>query len=92
MDAISGGVAILAALVPFIIWLCKRHAAKEDSPIIQNQNRYATIDADIASGNSVKASLHATADLDYLDRLLISEGNKPGPAGGTPQTRTGGSV
>jgi len=75
MDALSGLVAIGAALVPFIIWLWKRHDANIDDPGNEQKKRYETIDSDIAKGNSLVATQHASDDLDELDRLRIAKGN-----------------
>lgn len=57
-------------LVALIFWVIKRRAAKADDPLVQNQNRYDQIAKDISTGKSVPLTVHATADLDELDRLL----------------------
>lgn len=70
-----GIITILAALIPFGIWLWKRSAAKADDPKTQNANRYEQIDQDIAKGDGTAAGVHGAADLDDLDRLQHGQGH-----------------
>ena len=70
-----GIITILTALVPFAIWLWKRRDAVKDDPKTQQAKRYEVIDKDIASPNSATASIHASSDLDELDRLRLANGH-----------------
>lgn len=70
-----GVITILAALIPFAIWLWKRHAAVQDDPKTQQAKRYEIIDSDIAKAQSGAATVHASADLDELERLRIAKGH-----------------
>lgn len=62
-------ITILAALIPFVIWLIKRQVTTQDDPKTQNEKRYEQADADIARGDGVQAGVHGADDLDALDRL-----------------------
>lgn len=62
-------IAIIAAVVPFVIWLWKRRAAQADDPQQQHRERYAQIEKDIARRDSAGSTLHGGDDLDELDRL-----------------------
>ncbi|MDB6017669.1 MAG: hypothetical protein JWR19_2158 [Pedosphaera sp.] len=68
-------LGIIAALVPFIIWLVRRQAAKKDDPITQNEKRTEQIDKDIAKGDGVQAGVNGANDLDELDRLQNGKGH-----------------
>jgi len=76
---VSSILVILAALIPFVIWLIKNSAAKKADPAEQNQKRYEQIDSDIAKGDGVKAGVNGADDLDTLDRLQDRAGDKRGP-------------
>lgn len=62
-------LTILAALIPFAIWLYRTHRTKAESPAEQNKKRYEIIESDIARRDSDAATLHGGDDLDELDRL-----------------------
>jgi hypothetical protein len=69
----AGIITILAALVPFGVWLWQRHDAKVDDPKNQQKKRYETIDSDLAKGDSLAATEHASLDLDELERLRLAK-------------------
>ena len=69
-------LTILAALVPFIVWLIKRQVTTNDDPKTQNEKRYEQTDADIGKGDGVQAGLHGADDLDALDRLQNGKGDQ----------------
>ena len=71
-------LALLAALVPLLIWWIKRAAEKRDDPIEQNRKRCAQADADIARGDGVAAGVNGAADLDELERLQRANRNQSG--------------
>lgn len=70
---ITGFLTLAGTLLALLFYELKRHDSKESDPKQQNLERYATIDADISKGNSLDATAHATADLDELERLQLSE-------------------
>lgn len=72
---ITGFVSLATILLSILFWVMKRKAAKADDPLQQNLKRYAQIDKDIAKGNSLAATLHASADLDELERLQNLHGS-----------------
>ena len=72
---ITGFVTLAVTLLTILFYELKRRDARQDDPKEQNLERYAKIDADIARGDSVAATSHATADLDELDRLRLSKGD-----------------
>ena len=71
-------LSLLATLIPFGIWLYKRHAEKEASPMEQHRNKYEAIEKPVAASDDGLAF-----DLDELDRLLISKRplGESGPGG-----------
>lgn len=75
----GGILTILAALIPFVIWLWKRRAARKDDPRTQHEERLTQIDRAIAKsdGDSVNRQLD-----DSLQRLRDSEGDLGGQSGG----------
>ena len=79
----AGIIAILAALVPFVIWLYRSHASAKADPKTENETRYEQINNDLAAGDGVRAGLDGSADLDELDRLErlrdAGQGDQRGP-------------
>lgn len=65
---------IIATVLGLAFWLLRRGIEHHDDPSNQHENRYETIDKDIASRNSEDATAHATADLDELDRVRNQSG------------------
>jgi hypothetical protein len=59
-------LGILAALIPFAIWLWKRHAATEDDPWQQHENHRETIAKEIIHNDEAAANQSLDADLDKL--------------------------
>lgn len=81
-------ITILAAVVPLLVWWIQRKNQQQSDPIVQNKNRYEEIDKDIsrafrlgATDAALRASAHAGADLDELERLQRSHGDQRGPNG-----------
>lgn len=72
-------IAIIAAVVPFAIWLWKRRAEKADDPQQQHRKRYEQIEKDIARRDSTGSTLHGGDDLDALDRLRRARDQRRGP-------------
>lgn len=66
---IAGIITLAGTIVSLFFWLIKQRAARLSNPLDQNSARYAQIDKDIASHDSLTASLHGAADLDELARL-----------------------
>jgi hypothetical protein len=73
-------LAILAVLVPFVIWLWKRRDAKEDDPENQRQTRQAAIAREIVRNDETGANLSLDADLDKLRSLQGHSRGQDGPA------------
>jgi hypothetical protein len=73
---LTGFLTLAGGILSILFYLMKRHDTREDDPKQQNLERYAQIDRDIAKGNSLAATLHATADLDELDRLQNAGGSR----------------
>jgi hypothetical protein len=69
-------LTLLAAIVPFAIWLYRKNADAAADPLEQNRKRYETIDQDIASGDSRAATANTGADLDELERLRALQSNQ----------------
>ena len=67
---------ILGALIPFAVNQFTRYQARKDDPKTKNANAYAQIDKEIASGNSDALTVGGGADLDELDRLQRSSGDR----------------
>ncbi len=78
-----GIIALIAALVPLLVWWIKRRAQKKDDPLEQNRERYKQADADIARGDGVQAGIHGADDLDELDLLQRAKGDQRGSGPGT---------
>lgn len=49
MGTTAAILSILAALVPFLVWVYKRQAAKHDNPILQKEKQDEAIDHAIAT-------------------------------------------
>lgn len=78
-----GIITILAALIPFVVWLVKRGIQKHSSPEEKHKERYEQIDQAIANRNSEAATIDGTDDLDDLERLQKYKGlGDPGQSGG----------
>lgn len=71
-------LTLLGALIPFGIWLYKRHAEKAASPVEQHREKYEQIEKPIRKPDAALSD-----DLDELDRLLISKHpvGESGPGG-----------
>ena len=69
-------LAIIATLVGLGAWWWKRRAARQESPLDQNRERYRQIDDDIASGDAAQNAAHLASDLDECDRLLRERDRK----------------
>ena len=68
-------LAILAALVPFVIWLWKRRAARKDDPKRQTEKRVESIHHEIATHNETGANLRVDSLLTRA-RLHKAESDK----------------
>ena len=62
-------ISLLAALIPFVIWLVKRKAAQTDDPVAQHAERNVRIEEQLLSGDSNVLTAGADDDLAELDRL-----------------------
>ena len=62
-------LGILAALIPFGIWLYKRRAERKADPEQQRIERHETANKDLVDRDAETASAHGLADLDALERL-----------------------
>jgi hypothetical protein len=83
-------LTILAALIPFAIWLYRQSAARRSDPLAQNRERYEQIDIDLAKGDGLQAGVHGAADLDELERLQNARpGNQRGSNPDPGQTGNG---
>ncbi len=71
---VTGIIALVAALVPLVIWLVKRWAGRRDDPAEQNRRRYEQAELDVARRDGAGASRHGLDDLDELDRLRRAKG------------------
>lgn len=63
-------ITLATTLIGLLFWFIKRKATAADDALQQNRNRYAQIEKDIARGDANAATLHATGDLDELERVL----------------------
>jgi len=75
----TGILSILAALIPFVIWLWKRKAAQHDDPVAQHRARVAAIDRQLADADPLALTVGADADLDDLERLRAARAKAIGP-------------
>lgn len=67
---ITSLIALLVALVPFVLWLYKRRAARRADPLQQHRDRYQQIDRDLIARAGQAASAHSADDLAELERRL----------------------
>ena len=65
-------LSLLAALIPFGIWLWKRRAAKRDDPIQQHRDACKEIQKPVAP----VADTHLADELDELERLQRAKGDR----------------
>lgn len=75
-------LGILAALVPFAIWLYKRHAATQVDPQQQHENHREEIAKEIVRNDESSANRSLDADLDKLRSLQSDrrgQGSPPPP-------------
>ena len=77
--AIGAFATLAVTILGFLFKEILSHQAKEALPTTQHENRLAQIDRDIARGDSLAATVNASADLDELDRLRLAKGNLSGP-------------
>jgi hypothetical protein len=93
----TGILALLAALVPFVIWLIKRRVAVVDDPKTQHEKRYEKIDEGIAATirdprSALRVSADASDDLDELERLRLAKPKTADRASGSNgDTSAGGA-
>ena len=73
-------LGILAALIPFAIWLWKRAAAKHDDPAEQNENHRETIAKEILRNDETAANRSLDDDLDRLRSLQSDRRGQGGPS------------
>lgn len=65
-------LSLLAALIPFVIWLWKRKAAKNEDPIQQHREKYEQIEKPVRNlGDDALAR-----ELDDLERLRTARGGE----------------
>lgn len=76
-------LALLAALIPFGIWLYKKRAAQKTDPIEKHRERTSQIDSAIAERDSAAAGADSARDLDELERLQIADAARRGDSGGS---------
>ncbi len=76
-------LAILAALVPLIAWLIRRHLNHEDDPYIQHTEKREQIAKEILRHDEESANRTLDADLDRLRSLQSDRRgqNSPPPPG-----------
>ena len=74
----EGAVAILAAVIPFGIWLWRRRIQKHDDPKTKNQKRREQIAREIVHNDERGANRSLDDD---LNRLRSLQGDKRRPAG-----------
>jgi type VI protein secretion system component VasK len=72
-------LAILAALVPFLIWLWKRRDAREDNPQTQHDQKREQIAREIARSDEAGANRSLDDDLERLRNLQSNQRRPPGP-------------
>jgi hypothetical protein len=66
---ITSILAILAALVPFVIWLWKRHARQEEDPYEQHLEHREQLAREIIQRDEALANRSLDDDLDRLRAL-----------------------
>ena len=62
-------LTILAALIPFAIWLWKRAAAEHDDPLQKHENHREQIAKEIVRNDEASANRSLDDDLDKLRSL-----------------------
>jgi hypothetical protein len=72
-------LTILAALLPFAIWLYKRHAAIEADPIQQYEEHREQIAKEILRSDEAAANRSLDDDLDRLRALQSDPGRQNRP-------------
>lgn len=76
----AGIIAILAALIPFVIWLWKRAAAKKDDPNEKSEVMREQMAKAILKGDPERVNILLDDKLNRLHNLQ----NNPGRQGGSP--------
>jgi hypothetical protein len=91
VDAI---LVILAALVPFAIWLFKRHAAVEADPVEQQVDRVDVYEREVIQDDEAGANVSLAADLERLRAREALHGDRSGSRGAADEDRgePGGAV
>jgi len=77
-------LGILAALIPFAIWLWKRAAAKHDDPAQQHENHREQIAKEIVRNDEASANRSLDADLDKLRSLQSDRRGQNSPPPQSP--------
>jgi hypothetical protein len=72
-------LTILAALIPFAIWLWKRSAAKSDNALQQHEQHREQIAKEIILNDEAAANRSLDADLDKLRSLQSDPGGQNRP-------------
>ena len=72
-------LTLLATLVPFAIWLWKRHAAKTDDPTQQHELHREQIAKEIIHDDEAAANRSLDDDLDKLRSLQSDRRGQNGP-------------
>ena len=77
-------LAILAALVPLIAWLIRRHLNHEDDPYIQHTEKREQIAKEILRNDETSANRTLDADLDRLRTLQSDRRGQSSPPPPSP--------
>ena len=76
-------IAILAAAIPLIVWLIRRHLTHEDDPWTQHTEKREAIAKEILRNHETAANQSLDADLDKLRSLQSDrrgQNNPPPPS------------
>src|SRR5712671_4155169 len=70
---------ILAALVPLLVWLIRRHFARQDDPINQTEKRHEEIAHEIIANDEAAANSALDDDLRRLHALQSDQQRQDRP-------------
>lgn len=71
-------LAILGALVPFVVWLARRHINKEDDPTNENLARKESADRALARSDTVAINRQLNDDLERLQDPAFGSTSRQG--------------
>jgi hypothetical protein len=83
-------LAILAAVIPLVVWLVRRSIEKSDDPKEQHRKRVESAESAIAKGDADALSANLASMLQRLREakgLTVGQGGSSGPGGPAVQRK-----